>query len=362
MLKKGSRRRKRPPKANDFWAETRSLLKTGGVTPFISNCVCYDIFRGGKHAVAKSWAKDEEIQSPLSEQDNRELARVAQYFSVQKSNLKAKEHYLNSLKSYLLGLAEDDLDFDQDLLDEVYDNVEEKTLSKVAAELGYPKFASAQENPLRLLAELPLKVYVTTSYHNFLEVALSNVPKKPVTEIFYWDDSLHWIPSIFDQEPNFEPTVEQPLVYHLYGLDDYPASLVLTEDDYLDYLIKVSQESFQIYQKEQRRGIPTSIRRALSGSSLLLLGYDVYDWEFRVLFRGLIQAMNDLRKTPNSPEGILMQIKPGVGVSNPDRVKAYLEEYFKQSKFKVFWGDIHNCVQELWNLQETKGNCNGQSD
>ena len=29
-------------------------------------------------------------------------------------------------------------------------------------------------------------------------------------------------------------------------------------------------------------------------SPLLLLGYEVYEWEFRILFRGIIRAMNDL--------------------------------------------------------------------
>jgi hypothetical protein len=348
MLKRGIKR-KQPATDSPFWPDTQSLIKAGVVTPFVSNFVSCDIFGGDSGVVAETWAVD--VESPLPPQDNRDLARVAQFYSVQENNREAKRHYLDSLKNYLFGLAQDDPDVDPDLLEEVTENYENKTFSEIAYQLGYPKFGNEQQNPLRLLAELPLPVYITTGYHDFLEVALTKVPKKPEVEIFYWDDSLHHIPSIFDRNPDFEPTDETPLVYHLYGLDQYPESLILTEDDYLDFLVKVSQQSFEVHQSEYRRGLPSSIRRALAGTALLLLGYGVYDWEFRVLFKGLIQAMNDSRNNRNTPESISVQISPDEGNSEA-KIRAYLEEYFEQSSFKVYWGTPQQCMQDLWKLWE----------
>jgi hypothetical protein len=52
---------------------------------------------------------------------------------------------------------------------------------------------------------------------------------------------------------------------------------VLTEDDYLDFLVKVSWDNTVI---------PPRIAEALTDSSLLLLGYHLQDWDFRVMFRG----------------------------------------------------------------------------
>jgi hypothetical protein len=239
------------------------------------------------------------------------------------------------------------------LLEEVEEVAAELSYSEMAHRLGYPKYPEAERNPLRLLAELPLPIYITTSYHDFLEVALSRATpqKTPVSEIFYWDDTLHHIPSIYDREPNYQPSVERPLVYHLYGLDTYPESLVLSEDDYLDFLIKVTEEDFEVHHSEQRKRIPSSVLKALTGTSLLLLDYDVYDWEFRALFRGLIRAKNDSRaNNRNIAEGISMQIEPGQDHKDPAKVKAYLNEYFRLYRFKVYWGEVESCVQELWDM------------
>ena len=96
-----------------------------------------------------------------------------------------------------------------------------KPFSEIAHDLGYPRFERAEANPFRLLAEMPMPIYITTSHHKFLEYALTQTQnKKPVSEIFYWGDHLESIKSKFDENPDWEPTVQEPLVYHLYGLDE----------------------------------------------------------------------------------------------------------------------------------------------
>src|SRR6185437_9644170 len=56
-------------------------------------------------------------------------------------------------------------------------------------------------------------------------------------------------------------------------------SLVFTEDDYYEFLINVSSDD---------DSIPKRVRRAMTGTSLLLLGYRMEETDFRVLFHYLL--------------------------------------------------------------------------
>lgn len=354
MLKRGIK--KKTPQngkaTSPFWADTKRLIEEGDITPFISNFFSYQIFGSNdSRLVASAWADD--LDSPAYPDSNCDLARIAQFYSIQNSNREAKLNYLDSLKDYLFGLAQEEDNADEALIESVMEDQEHKTFSEVAYRLGYPKFKDEHYNPLRLLAELPLPIYITTCYHDFLEVALSKAAtkKEPVSEIYYWSDGLRHIESIFDTNPDYEPSIEQPLVYHLYGLDKYPESLVLTEDDYLNFLVRVTQEASEVrytdQDKEYREQLPTSIIRAL-GTPLLMLGYNVYDWEFRALFKGLVQPKNDIRLA----QSISIQVNPGDD-EQAEKIKAYLIEYFKKSSFKVHWGDPETVVRELWEQWST---------
>ena len=136
---------------------------------------------------------------------------------------------------------------------------------------------------------------------------------------------------------------------------------MLTEDDFLDLLEKLAELRYQVKLAEtaaqgasrRRRDLPAAVRMALSGNALLTLGYSVVTWEFRVLFRGLIRSSRESRHSRNAPPGICMQIKPGdldgiegdaVGISS------YLEQYFSDVDFRVFWGSVDDCVFGLYDL------------
>jgi hypothetical protein len=367
-LKRWTRSVKRPLTLTPFWPDTRERIAQGRLTPFISNYMSAALFGVARGELAARWAAD--IGSPFGPADNQETAYVAQYYAVthDHNRLEAKQNYLNALTDYLLGTASEDADVDQDLVHELTDRYERegtfgKPFSEIAKDLGYPRFDQIQANPFRMLAELPLPIYITTSHHRFLEYALTQTQSKkhPVTEIFYWNDGLESIPSIFDENPGWEPSVEQPLVYHLYGLDQWPESMALTEDDFLDLLDKLIELRYQVKLAEntiagsarRRRDLPAPVRTALSGTALLMLGYSVDTWEFRVFFRGLIRSSGESRHNRNLPEGICMQIKPGdmdAFEGDAAGIMSYLEQYFKGDYFRVFWGSVDLCVQMLYNL------------
>jgi hypothetical protein len=140
--------------------------------------------------------------------------------------------------------------------------------------------------------------------------------------------------------PDFQPTVEEPLVYHLLGLDDDPATLVLTEENYFEFFGKAARD-LQI-----QGGIPDVVRNALATSALLLLGYDLQEWAFRVLYRGPIKAVFNQRR----PHSLAIQLEPSAdtGIQNTKSVRSYLDEYFRGYKFSIYWGDPADFASDLW--------------
>lgn len=163
-----------------------------------------------------------------------------------------------------------------------------------------------------------------------MEMALRRAGKQPRTGICRWNKQLH--PDIF--AGGYEPSAQEPLVYHLHGLDQHSDSLVLTEDDHLEFLVAITQEM-----SRSADPIPSMVRRALTQSSLLLLGYDLQSWEFRTLFWSLLKP----REIRQQGVSILhLQIEPS------EAEQRYLQTYLSKAEFEVFWGSIHQYTRDLY--------------
>ncbi len=316
------------------WQRIVRRIRTEKFLPFISDRI---YFPPGWEVVAK-WA--EAIDYPFAVEKNAALAQVAQFLSAtSRDDLSAKEDFLEYIKRDLLDSFRETAPADQAaFLDTLEQELWDLSFSEVAARLGFPRYENELENPLRILAALPLPIYITSSSHDFLEAALRDAGKEPRTEICYWHDGLEKIHSVFKQDDAYDPTPESPLVYHLHGLDGHPSSLVLTEDDYLDFLVKISEDLDLL---------PLRIRAALVDSSLLLLGYQLGDWEFKVMFRGLIKTKRDSRRLFNISIQYDLE-ENGEAAENSREVQDYLERYFNKADFDIYWGDPRTFIQELW--------------
>ena len=375
------RRADKPREQDAFWPELCRRIAAGQLIPILGDAVFYEqLFdfdgdglvgfsrdqqngsrsqdgsrsqegsRSGRdwsieEQLADAWA--EEVGYPLA--DRERLARVALYYRVVdcSDDRSAKTGYLNWLKDALLFLAADDPLVDPDALDEQTAEIEQSTFADIAAELGYPRPLPGQADTLDVLARLKLPIYVTTSYFDFLERAIQANGRTPRTQICFWSgEPLHYLDDEHRPDPTFAPTPETPLVYHLFGLEAYPESLVLTEDDYLDFLAIVSRDAHQ----QQQPILPWYLRKALTQSSLLLLGYRLRDWDFRVLFRGLINS------TPSSLRlvNVAIQLDPAdqYRAVNAGDVRRYLKGYFedkeKQLNFTVQYDTTAGFVARLW--------------
>ena len=117
--------------------------------------------------------------------------------------------------------------------------------------------------------------------------ALRDRGREPVQEICKWNDSLpvREDPAPLGDDDKYEPTPEKPVVFHLHGRLGIPESMVLTEDDYLEFLVTLAERS----EPDQYLALlPHQVARALSSTSLIFIGYGLKDWDFRVIHRGLV--------------------------------------------------------------------------
>jgi len=202
----------------------------------------------------------------------------------------------------------------------------------------------------RVLADLDLPIYLTTNYDDFMFEALkTNAMKEPKREICRWNKVLEQLPSSFDS--GFNPPPTNPVVFHLHGIADNPLSMVVTEDDYLDFLVNTSKDlAVSPTGPQQRTLLPVRIRSAITNTSLLFVGYRLADLNFRVILRGLLGSLEQ----SNRRISITVQLKPdGNGVSAPEqeevrRIQDYLEKYFHWTlNLQVYWGPASDFVRDL---------------
>jgi len=204
-----------------------------------------------------------------------------------------------------------------------------------------PEF-TASDDPHGVLARLPLPMYITTNYDDFMFRALQatrlkdgNGHKLPVRELCRWNSAVRKHASVFDSD--YEPTVEKPVVFHMHGSDANPASLVLTEDDYLDFLVQIAKDP---------KLLPERIAEAFTDSTLLFLGYSLADWNFRVLFRTLVEYLE--KSTSSVHVSVqLLPVSETMTDKEKEHARLYLDKYFGDSKIHVFWGTCREFVEEL---------------
>jgi SIR2-like protein len=190
------------------------------------------------------------------------------------------------------------------------------------------------------LASLGLPLYVTTNFDNFLTRAIEaklggngKVRREPVV----WR-----IPREEREVLNPPPSADNPVVLHLFGTDQDPESMVLTEDDHLDYLARISHD--------QEIFLPASVNALLAKNTLLFLGYRLEDLDLKVILRGLLTY---LALTKYDRMQLAVQIETEKQDASIQReVTDYFQQSFRQyfsskSDVKVYWGSAHQFMADL---------------
>jgi SIR2-like domain len=172
-----------------------------------------------------------------------------------------------------------------------------------------PDFSDPNE-PHTVLAALPLCLYLTTNYDDFMLRALRAKNKDPVREFCRWNKQTPNIPCIFD-DPDFEPSIARPIIFHLHGHTEVPESMVLTEHDYTNFLVSISRNEDLI---------PLRIRKALVNTFPLFLGYCLTDGRFQNLFQ-VIAPYLELNPYRRTLELKRRQVKTA-------KIQQYLDKYY----------------------------------
>jgi len=286
------------------WNLLMRRIKRGECTPFLGAGACANVLPLGAD-IARNWAKQHEY--PL--EDSYDLARVSQFIAVTHDAVYPKEDMVDLLKK-----------------------------------CDAPDF-SANDEPHDVLAELPLRVYMTTNYDDFMLRALKNRNREPKVESCRWNELVRKKSTLF-ADPEYRPSSANPLVFHLHGQWDQVESMVLTEDDYLDFLVSLWADGAQFGRgttAQQVGLVPPVVQEALTNASLLFIGYRLQDWDFRVLHRGLLARL---------PPGlqrlsVTVQLPPPEGPTS-DLATTYLTKYFEtRMKVRVFWGTATEFAAEL---------------
>jgi len=124
-----------------------------------------------------------------------------------------------------------------------------------------------------------------------------------------------------------------PVVYHLFGNAREPGSLVLSENDLLDFLIAIVSE---------RPPLPNSLNRALkrSGQSFLFVGFGISQWYLRVLMKVLVRSL-ELHRTASTIAAESLR-----GLSESDRERTILF-YQRGTRIEVEDADVSEFLAEL---------------
>ncbi len=128
------------------------------------------------------------------------------------------------------------------------------------------------------------------------------------------------------------------MVFNAFGVDreDARESLVLTEDDVLDYLIVA------------RRLLPAVVEGRLVKSSLIFLGFPLRGLVFRALFR-LLLSLEGSGKIGRYAHVAVQVVPAEHSLEDVERAREYLRGYLSAAapKFEVYWGEAADFLSEL---------------
>lgn len=232
-----------------------------------------------------------------------------------------------------------------------------------AADLRVKLVAAWQEyqrdrphEPHRYLAGMrQIKTIITTNPDDLLEEALKAASRPPNVILCRWDGSADDVPpetELFSGP--LKPTEDRPYSYQLFGHLSDPDTLLVTEDDYFRFLTAVTRKQAQ--KKDVRRVddlMDDLLRGTLASSALIFLGFRLTDWDFRTLFRLLMdQSGGNIRAKFTH---IAVQIDPEDGTHNEAvRSRNFIEKLFRElvsshrsGKIAVYWGGVEDFIRDL---------------
>lgn len=316
------------------WAAIQSAVADRHCTPILGPGMVEEIV-GSTRQIAAQLAAN--YGFPLAPWSLDDLPTVMQYLAVKLGGQFPRGALSQMIRDGLLTR------FDK-LLPDGFDRTQ---LNSVLGEVGKMRRAARKLEAHRVLAGKPFSVYITVNPDEMMEDALREAGRDPRSEFSRWNETIADVdefPTLAESEPKYQPSIAQPLVYHVYGKLSVPESLVITEDDYFDYLLRIGSKA------DGKNLAPSAVGRALTRDALLFIGFRLEDWSFRVLLRSIYSKNGSgARKVGNETLPCVgAQLIPEKGrIIEAEGTRKYFEKYLGISNIDIFWGRSDDFVREL---------------
>ena len=348
---------KGPKAEEETWEKLDDALKADALTPVLGPGVLAGLI-GTTREIAESLGGD---KFPFL--SGMELPAVAQYMKIRKG----KPYSVNVKALFAERIAErlGVKDWKPD---------RQQSLACLLREAGKHARESNPLDPHTILAKRRCKIYLTVNADTLMEDALEAEGRHPRSDFSRWNNDPYldlmnpskypplW--GVGGREPNYEPSEDNPLVYHLFGMWELPApsgaepksrraasraeaglgSVALTEDDYFQYMLGIGSQS------KVQGGDYDPAGEALAFNSLLFLGFRLQDWSFRVLLRSIFDrpGAEARRVGDNDRSCFCAQIEPDENqVRQPELAAKYFEDYLDKAGTEIFWGSAEEFLKEF---------------
>ena len=315
------------------WPGLISSIRLGKCTPILGPGL-YEWLVGSHPQIARSWA--DRYEYPLVSHERESLVHVAQYLVA----TQRRAFVIDQLRQHI---QKEILKYHSDLLTPQFLETN-PTLEQLIESVGIARRRQDEYEPYAVLSRMPFPIYLTANPGNLLIDALRESDnhkggtKDPQVVLSPWNDATEkaYHSSILAKEIDYTPSPERPLVFQFFGRLDQGESLVLTEDDYFDFLLGINKKL-----------IPDRMKSALVNSSLLFLGFQMEDWNFRTLLRYILSFQGSGLQKDHIH--VAVQINPEEsGFLKPDGAYDYLGKYFSyEANIEVYWGTTEDFIKEL---------------
>ncbi len=247
---------------------------------------------------------------------HNDLPRIARFIGIQKGSLYLPhEQLIEFLKEELINRNNKN------------SNWMKKSLSEIIEGIAPDHFN--EDEPHSILARMKLKTYITTNWDGFMHAALLENGYDAMRMRCKWRTK---------EKQDYEvssPT--KPIVYHIYGFDEEPTSLVLTEDDYLEFIRNISIDWKQSLNENERPRIPHYVQRELGSCMLLFLGFNLHDLDFRILFRGLVERVESGDDVDPKRMAVVLD-----DATSPQEIRQFIAGDAKKMDIELFEGSVQD--------------------
>ena len=312
------------------WNTICSYIARGNFAPVLGPDLPAPIV-GSPQDLARSLAESQGF--PLARWDRADLAKVAQFIytstNIEPLYQAVRDARMNVARANFPDLVRQGID-NRPLLQQILTNLA-KDPDDPYAILTSPDFRAA--------------LYITTTSDSLIELALRNAGLDPIELLCDWRDERLLAPApqldparpaTVYGTPQLDPA--RPAIFYVYGKSQeaFASTWVLTEDDYLDYLIRTSKFPW-----------PAAVSSKIAQSVLLFLGFRVEDLGFRILLRIILQM--ESANLICSRDHICVQVNPEEStLADAIRAKRYFEKCFvKNPKIDIYWGTAREFLADL---------------